>query len=160
MQIAKNAVVEIDYTLTDAEGKVLDSSSGRTPLPYMHGTGNIIPGLEAALEGKSAGDKVNVTIAPEQAYGVRDNNLLQTVPRTAFQGVKTIEVGMQFRASNNGQTRIVRVVGFDGDDIKLDANHPLAGVTLTFDVSIVSVREATVEEVSHGHVHGPGGHQH
>lgn len=160
MKIAKNAVAEIEYTLTDPQGKVLDTSKGRAPLPYMHGTGNLIPGLEAALEGKGAGDTLNVTIAPEQAYGQRDDNLIQIVPRSSFQGVKTIEVGMQFRANNGGQTRIVRVVGFQDDDIKLDANHPLAGVTLTFDVAIVSVREATAEEISHGHVHGPGGHHH
>ncbi|MCE9591572.1 MAG: peptidylprolyl isomerase [Planctomycetes bacterium] len=160
MQIAKNAVVEIDYTLTGPDGKVIDSSKGKPPMPYMHGTGNLIPGLEAALEGKKAGDKVNVTIQPGEAYGHKDASLVQVVPRTSFQGVKTIEVGMQFRASNGGQTRIVRVIGFEGDDIKLDANHPLAGVTLTFDVNIVSIREATAEELSHGHVHGPGGHHH
>jgi FKBP-type peptidyl-prolyl cis-trans isomerase SlyD len=161
MLISKNKVVTIDYTLTNPEGQVLDSSKGTQPLSYLHGVGGIIPGLENALEGKSAGEQITVTIPPEQAYGARNDQLVQSVPKKSFQGIATITPGMQFRAQGpDGQMQIVTVVAVDGDNVKVDANHPLAGVTLKFDVNVVSVREATQEELSHGHVHGPGGHQH
>lgn len=161
MQITKNKVATIDYTLTNPQGQVLDSSKGAQPLSYLHGVGGIIPGLESALEGKSAGEKISVTIPPEQAYGARSEQLVQSVPKKSFQGIQTITPGMQFRAQGpNGQMQIVTVVAVEGDNVKVDANHPLAGVTLKFDVDVVGVREATPEELSHGHVHGPGGHQH
>lgn len=160
MQIAKNTVATIDYTLTNEQGQVLDTSNGGEPLSYLHGVGGIIPGLENALEGKSTGDAVNVTIQPEQAYGTRNEQLVQEVPRKMFQGVDNIQPGMQFRAQGPQGTQVVTVVGVAGDNVKIDANHPLAGVTLKFDVNVVGVREATAEEISHGHVHGAGGHQH
>lgn len=161
MQIGKNKVATIDYTLTNAEGAVLDSSEGGEPMAYIQGIGNLIPGLEAALEGKSVGDALQVTIQPEQAYGVRDEDLVQVVDRSAFQGMRELEVGMQFHAqSDRGDTQVIWVADIDGDEITIDGNHPLAGETLNFDVKVVDVREATEEELDHGHVHGPGGHHH
>ena len=160
MAIEKDKVVSIDYTLTGDNGKVLDSSQGREPLAYLHGAGNIIPGLESALEGKNEGDQLNVQIPPDQAYGQRDERMVQPVPRTAFQGVADIQPGMQFQANTNAGPRLITVVGVEGDQVTVDANHPLAGATLNFDVTIRNVRDATSEEKSHGHVHGAGGHQH
>jgi len=160
MAIEKDKVVSIDYTLTGENGQVLDSSQGREPLAYLHGAGNIIPGLENALEGKDEGDQLNVQIPPDQAYGQRDERMVQPVPRTAFQGVPDIQPGMQFQASTNAGPRLITVVGVQGDQVTIDANHPLAGATLNFDVTVRNVRDATNEEKSHGHVHGAGGHQH
>ena len=160
MAIEKDKVVSIDYTLTGDNGQVLDSSNGREPLAYLHGAGNIIPGLESALEGKDEGDELNVQIPPDQAYGHRDERMVQPVPRTAFQGVADIQPGMQFQAQTNAGPRLITVVGVEGDQVTIDANHPLAGATLKFDVKVVNVRDATSEEMSHGHVHGAGGHQH
>lgn len=160
MQIGKNAVVSMDYTLTDTGGQVLDTSKGRGPLTYLHGAGNIIPGLEKALEGKAKGDNVKVTIAPEEAYGNVNPALQQAVPKTAFQGVPEVKVGMQFQAQSPQGPVQVRVVKIEGDQVTIDANHPLAGATLNFDVTIVDVREASAEEASHGHVHTPGHHHH
>lgn len=161
MQIGKNKVVAIDYTLTNPEGQVLDTSKGAQPLTYLHGVGGIIPGLEAALDGKTKGEQLTVTIAPEQAYGARNEQMVQEVPRKMFQGVADIQPGMQFRAQGpQGQQQVVTVVGVNPETIKIDANHPLAGVTLKFDVNVMDVREATQEELAHGHVHGPGGHHH
>ena len=160
MQIAKNTVATIDYTLTNPEGQVLDSSKGAEPLSYLHGTGGIIPGLESALEGKSAGEKLSVTIPPDQAYGVRNEQLVQEVPRRMFQGVTDIKNGMQFRTQSPQGMQVVTVVNVGDETVRIDGNHPLAGVTLKFDVDVVGVRSATSEELSHGHVHGPGGHQH
>lgn len=160
MQIGRHSVVTIDYTLTDPNGQTLDTSSGREPLAYLHGMGNIIPGLEQALEGRSTGDQLQVTIAPEQAYGVMNPELKQTIPAEQFRGVQKIEVGMQFRAQGPDGFRVVTVTDVSADQVTVDGNHPLAGVTLNFDVTIRSVRPATAEEVSHGHVHGPQGHHH
>ena len=160
MNIAKDKVVSIDYTLTDDGGKVLDSSSGREPLAYLHGAGNIIPGLESALEGKGRGDQLNVSIKPPDAYGDRDDRMIQAVPRTAFGGAQNIEPGMQFQANTPAGPRVITVVGVEDDQVTVDANHPLAGQTLNFDVKVVDVRDATAAELEHGHVHGPGGHQH
>jgi FKBP-type peptidyl-prolyl cis-trans isomerase SlyD len=161
MQIAQDKVVLIHYTLTNDGGKVLDSSSGGDPLAYLHGQGNIIPGLEKALEGKQAGDKLNVRVEPAEGYGVRDDSLVQQVPRRAFGSVSKVEPGMQFHAqSAQGQMRVVTVTHVKGDMVTVDANHPLAGEVLVFDVEVAEVRDATGEELEHGHVHGPGGHHH
>ena len=160
MQIAKNTVATIDYTLTDPQGQVIDSSKGREPLAYLHGASNIIPGLESALEGKSAGDTVIVSVPPEQGYGMRDPNLVQPVPRTNFQGAPDIKPGMQFQAHTAEGARIVTVVKVDEQNVTVDANHPLAGMDLKFDVSVVGVRAASPEELKHGHAHGAGGHHH
>ncbi|HYO08752.1 MAG TPA: peptidylprolyl isomerase [Tepidisphaeraceae bacterium] len=160
MQVAKDKVVEIDYTLTGDNGQVLDSSQGREPLAYLHGAGNIIPGLESALEGKNPGDQLNVQVPPDQAYGNRDERMVQAVPRNSFQGIQQIEPGMQFQANTPGGPRVITVVGVEGDQVTVDANHPLAGQTLNFDVKVVGIRDATDEERTHGHAHGAGGAQH
>jgi FKBP-type peptidyl-prolyl cis-trans isomerase SlyD len=161
MPITKDTVAHIDYTLTGPDGTVIDSSEGREPLPYLHGAGNIIPGLEAELEGKSAGDAFTVSIPPAQAYGDRDERQVQSVPRAAFQGVPDIQPGMQFQARGpQGQQKLVTVRAVTNELITVDGNHPLAGLTLTFAVKVVNLRPATPEELAHGHVHGPGGHHH
>ena len=160
MQITKHAVAAIDYTLTDDSGEVLDTSQGRTPLAYLHGVGGIIPGLERELEGKAAGDSFEVRIAPEDAYGVRNEAMVQDVPRSQMPDGVEIQVGMQLQAQTNAGPQVVTVVDVAEESIKLDANHPLAGVHLNFAVKVVEVREATAEELEHGHVHGPGGHDH
>lgn len=160
MQVEKGKVVSMDYTLTDNTGEELDTSKGGTPLVYLHGVGGIIPGLERALEGHSMGENLTVKVAPEDAYGVHQESLVEAVPRAAFRGVEKIEPGMQFQASQNGRTQMVTVVAADKDTVRVDANHPLAGKELNFDVTIVGVRDATPEELQHGHVHGPGGHHH
>jgi FKBP-type peptidyl-prolyl cis-trans isomerase SlyD len=160
MVVAADKVVLIHYTLTNDEGKVLDSSSGGEPLAYIHGHGNLIPGLERELEGKAAGDKLTVKIAPADGYGERDAKLLQRVPRRSFGGTAP-KAGMQFQAqTSSGETRIATVTGIQGDMVSVDMNHPLAGETLNFDVEITDIRDATAEELEHGHVHGPGGHHH
>jgi len=160
MKIGHEKVVSIHYTLTNTEGTVLDSSSGGDPLAYLHGFGNIIPGLENALVGKAAGDKLSVTVDPDQAYGTRDERLVQEVPRAAFKGVDQLAPGMQFQAQGPEGTRLVIVTQVAEDLVTVDANHPLAGQTLHFEVEVSEVREATAEELEHGHVHGPGGHHH
>ena len=160
MQIEKNRVVTLHYTLRDDQGAVIDTSSGRAPLSYLHGKGNIIPGLEQALAGKSAGDRLEVTVAPEQGYGPRDERLVQILPRSRFEQGTALQPGMQLRATTPRGARIVTVVKVERDFVTVDGNHPLAGRTLHFAVEVAEVRRATHEEVSHGHVHGPGGHHH
>lgn len=158
MKITKNSVVTINYTLTDEGGEVLDTSKGREPLSYIQGMGNIIPGLESSLDGRSAGDRFKVSVDPENAYGARDEKRVVKVARERFEGVDDLEVGMQFRAEGgSGGSQIVTITAVGEDTVTVDANHPLAGKTLNFDVEVVNVREATAEEISHGHVHGPGG---
>ena len=160
MQIVKDAVVQIHYTLKNDAGEVLDSSSEAEPLVYMQGRGNLIAGLEKALEGKRAGDSLSVSVPPEEGYGVRDESLVQDVPRSAFEGVPSVEVGMQFHAESNHGPRTVTVTDVSADTITVDGNHPLADQRLHFAVEVVEVRAASEEELSHGHVHGPGGHHH
>jgi len=160
MNVASNKVVCIHYTLRDEAGVVLDSSLGRTPLAYLHGKGNLVPGLEAALEGKSAGTRFEVAVAPEQGYGIRDDRLVQIVPRTKFGDASEITPGMQFKANGPGGTRVLTVMRVERDLVTVDANHPLAGKTLYFQVEITEIRRATRDELMHGHVHGPGGHHH
>ena len=148
MTVQFHRAVSFHYTLTDDTGTELDSSSERDPMTYIHGTGMIIPGLQQALEGQVVGASLNVSIAPEDGYGVVDPQMIEEVPRDSFRDVDTIEVGMQFEAqTEKGDTVAVAV----------DGNHPLAGKTLNFDVSIEDVRDATEEELEHGHVQGPGG---
>lgn len=160
MTVAKNKVVLIDYTLTNNSGEVLDSSEGGEPLAYIHGIGNIIAGLEEALEGRKTGDSLSVSISPEKGYGVRDDAKIQTVPRRMFQGVDDINPGMQFHAQTQNGLEVVTVTGVTSDMVTVDANHPLAGETLNFAVTIIEVRDPSEEEMEHGHVHGPGGHHH
>ncbi|WP_260963291.1 FKBP-type peptidyl-prolyl cis-trans isomerase [Pseudomonas citri] len=161
MLIAANKAVSIDYTLTNDAGEVIDSSAGGAPLVYLHGAGNIIQGLEKALEGKTAGDELNVTVEPEDAYGEYSAELVSTLNRSLFEGVDVLEVGMQFHASApDGQMQIVTIRDLDGDDVTVDGNHPLAGQRLNFKVKVVDIRDASQEEIAHGHVHGEGGHHH
>lgn len=161
MQIAANKAVAIDYTLTNDAGEVIDSSAGAAPLVYLHGAGNIIAGLEKALLGKQAGDEINAAIEPGEAYGEYSAELITTLSRAMFEGVDELEVGMQFHASGpDGGMQIVTIRDIDGDDVTVDGNHPLAGQRLNFQVKVVSVRDASAEEVAHGHVHGEGGHHH
>jgi FKBP-type peptidyl-prolyl cis-trans isomerase SlyD len=154
MLIGDGSVVSIHYTLKDEEGAVIDSSEGADPLSYLHGAGNIIPGLEHALVGKSAGESLEVVVEPQHGYGEYQAELLQVVPRSAFEGVDTIEPGMAFtaQAADGSQRRIV-VRDVEGEEVTVDANHELAGMDLHFAVQVVEVREATEEEVAHGHAH-------
>lgn len=160
MEIAKNRVVSFHYTLRDEQGNVLDASGARGPMTYLHGKNNIIPGLEQALAGKSAGDTLEVAVPPEQGYGPRSDALVQILPRSRFAEAGELTPGMQLRASGPQGARIVTIVRVERDFITVDANHPLAGRTLHFSVEVADVRKATHEEIAHGHVHGPGGHHH
>jgi len=156
MPIAQNDVVTIHYTLKDDADKVIDSSSGGEPLAYLHGHGNIIPGLERELAGKSVGDRLTVRVAAAEGYGEYDRALVQKVPRRALKGIANLRVGLRLQAGHQAVT----VTHIAGDMVTLDGNHPLAGQNLNFDVEITAVRPATEEELSHGHVHGDGGHHH
>lgn len=161
MQISKHKVVTMEYTLTDAEGSIIDESKGDEAFAYIQGIGSIISGLEKALEGKTVGESVQVSIAPEEAYGVRDDELMTEVPLDRFESPEMIEPGMQFHTqSPEGAVRVVTVVSVQDDVVTVDGNHPLAGVTLNFSVNIKDVRDATEEELEHGHAHGEGGHHH
>lgn len=156
MIVSKDSVVSIHYTLRDNSGNILDSSSGRDPLHYIHGRGNLIAGMEEGIEGKSNGDQFDLKVSPEKGYGVKNEKLIQEVPLTAF-GDQKIDTGMQFNAQN-GQVVTVTAVGKESATV--DGNHPLAGVALNFQVEVVNIRKATQEEIEHGHIHGPGGHNH
>ena len=152
--IGGNSVVSIHYKLTDNDGNVIDTSEGAEPLTYLHGVGNLIPGLEKELVGKVENDALTVKVQPAEGYGEVMEELIESVPKVAFQGVDNIEAGMSFEAQNpNGEMQRIVVKKVEGDVVTVDANHPLAGVELNFDVTIISVREATEEEVAHGHVH-------
>ena len=161
MKIEKNKVVSIDYKLTNNKNETVDTSEGREPLSYLHGHGNLIPGLEKALDGKISGDKLTVSIPPEEGYGLRDDSKRIDIPREVFKGVDEVKPGMQFQARNKeGAVELLTVVAVADDKVTIDANHPLAGETLNFDVTVRDIREATAEELAHGHVHGVGGHHH
>ena len=152
MEIAKDTVVSIDYTLTGDDGQVIDSSEGREPLQYLHGHQNIIPGLEKAIEGKTQGEKLSVTVDPEEGYGPYRDELVQDVPKEAFDGVDKVEPGMTFRAESNAGPMTVTVKEVGEETVTVDGNHMLAGQNLNFDVDIKDVREATDEEISQGTV--------
>jgi len=160
MNIAANTVVSIDYTLRNDAGDILDQSSPEAPLSYLHGHNNVISGLEHALLGKAKADRLEASIAPAEAYGEYDAALVQAVPRAMFQGVGDIDVGMQFQTQMDGGVQVVTVKEVNDDTVTIDGNHALAGQTLHFDVTVKGVREASQEELDHGHVHGPGGHHH
>jgi FKBP-type peptidyl-prolyl cis-trans isomerase SlyD len=152
--------VLIHYTLKDDAGAVIDTSAGAEPLAYIQGHGNLVTGLEKALEGKQDGDALAVSVAPADGYGKRDAALIQRVPKRAMQGSGEIKKGMQFQARTDDGMRMFTVTAVVGDMVTLDGNHPLADKILHFDVQVVNVREATAEELEHGHVHGAGGHHH
>lgn len=160
MQIEKHAVVTLAYTLKDANDRIIDQSDDGS-FCYLHGASNIIPGLENALTGKAAGDELTVSVPPEEGYGVHDAGKTQAVPREMFPVEEEIVAGMQFHAQGpDGHQLVVTVVKVEEDRVTVDGNHPLAGVQLNFDVKVLEVREATGEEITHGHVHGPDGHHH
>jgi FKBP-type peptidyl-prolyl cis-trans isomerase SlyD len=158
--IADNKVVSLNYTVKDDNDQIIDTSEGNDPLTYLHGSNNIIPGLEAALVGKNAGDAFEVTVQPADGYGEYNEEMVQVVPRDAFEGVESIEPGMVFTAQTEGGPVQLMVTGVEEDDITVDPNHPLSGKVLHFSGSIIDVRDATEEEKDHGHVHGEGGHHH
>ncbi len=153
MNIGPQCAVSFHYTLTDDAGAVVDSSRGGEPLAYLHGAGNIVPGLESALAGRAIGEQFRISIAPEQGYGARIEALVQRMPRSMFEGMPGPEIGMQFQAESNMGPVMVTVIEVDEDSVTLDGNHALAGATLHFEVEVVAVREASVEEVLHGHTH-------
>ena len=160
MQVESQKVVILNYTLTDIEGTVIDQSTDSS-FAYLHGANNIIPGLENALHGKKAGDEMNVSVSPQEGYGERDDTKTQSVPKEMFPEDAEIEPGMQFHAQGpNGEAIVVNVTSVEDDAVTVDGNHPLAGVHLNFAVEIIEVRDASQEEIEHGHVHGPGGHHH
>jgi FKBP-type peptidyl-prolyl cis-trans isomerase SlyD len=160
MQIEKHRVVTLAYTLKDDDDRIIDQSDDGS-FCYLHGANNIIPGLENALNGKVTGDELSVSVPPEEGYGVHDAGKTQAVPREMFPTQEGIEAGMQFHAQGpEGQTLVVTVVKVEEDSVTVDGNHPLAGVRLNFDVKVMDVREATREEIAHGHVHDPNGHHH
>ncbi len=161
MNVGKDKVVTIDYTLKSDKGEVLDTSKGDEPLLYIHGHGYLVPGLEKELEGKKAGDRVVTVVSPAEGYGEYDEELIFPVPRTEFPADEELAEGMQFQAHTEEGEQIFTVKAVSADTVTVDANHPLAGQNLHFDISIVDVREATREELSHGHAHedhcGEGG---
>jgi len=147
MKIEKNSVVSIDYKLTDNNGVTIDTSEGRQPLTYLHGVGALIPGMENALTGKSVGEKFTVTIQPEDAYGQRDESLLRVIAAEELKGIPDLKVGTQLQADTEAGVKVFTVIKIEGDKVGIDGNHPLAGVTLNFDLDVKEVREATAEEI-------------
>ncbi len=156
-----DSVVSIHYSLKLDSGELVDSSQGREPLAYLHGHGNIVPGLEEQMTGKQVGDKFSAKVAPEQGYGMPHPDGVQKVPRTQFPDDLQLQPGMQLQADDgSGNTVMLRVTEVGDSEVTVDLNHPLAGQTLNFDIEVVAIRSATQEELQHGHVHGPGGHDH
>jgi len=157
LKIEENRVVTFEYTLKNDNGDILDTSANHAPLVYIHGSGNIIPGLESELEGKQIGDKFQATIAPEDAYGIRYDELVQKIERDKLAHLDTIEVGMQLQAYDEEGMQILTIVEVSDKDVTLDGNHPLAGERLHFDVEVTGIREATEEEAMFGLNQGHGG---
>jgi len=161
MSIKSGKVVDLAYQLTNSKGDVLDEADKNDPFTYLHGAQQIVPGLETALEGSKVGDKKKVSVQPEDGYGDVNPDLKLVVNRTQFPANAKIEQGMQFETHTpDGQGIIFTVEAVNGDKVHIDGNHPLAGQTLHFDVEVLKIRDATEEELSHGHVHGDGGHHH
>jgi FKBP-type peptidyl-prolyl cis-trans isomerase SlyD len=160
MTIAEKKVASIEYTVKNDKGEIIDSSVGAEPLVYLHGANNIVPGLEIALLGKKSGDEVSIVVSPDEGYGEYHEEAIQQVPKESFEGVDTLEVGMAFTAQTEQGPVNVIVKSVEEDTVTIDGNHPLAGQELYFDVVIKEVRDATAEEIEHGHAHGVGGHAH
>jgi FKBP-type peptidyl-prolyl cis-trans isomerase SlyD len=157
MKISENKVVVLHYAVSDSEGTLIDSSYDHSPLSIIQGTGYLIPGLEEALLHHKAGDKFEVDVPADQAYGQRHDEYVQTVPKELFGGVEDLEVGAQLRAETDEGEQTVIVIDITDEGITVDGNHPLSGIDLSFDVEVLEVRDATEEELTHGHVHGEGG---
>jgi FKBP-type peptidyl-prolyl cis-trans isomerase SlyD len=160
MTITHGSVVLFDYTLTDQEKEVIDSSSEGGPLAYLHGEGQIVKGLEKAMEGRKAGDALQIMVSPSEGYGLHDPSKIVVVPTDEIEGGDELEVGMQLETESDEGEQTVVISMIEGNNVTIDGNHPLAGMPLHFDIKIREVRAATKEEIEHGHVHGPGGHQH
>lgn len=158
MQVTDDKVVAFHYTLTGIDGEIIDSSDDQQPLAYLHGRGSLIPGLENALSSKTADDNFSLTLVPEEAYGKYDKELVQTIPVSDLQDVNDLEQWMRLEAESPDGPRTVTVSKIERNEVTLDGNHPLAGETLIFEIEIAKIREATEEELTHGHVHGPRGH--
>lgn len=160
MTVAKDKVITLNFTLTDDDNNVLDRAENGQ-FTYLHGAQNFLPDIESALEGKSAGDTVKIRITPEQAYGHRDEEKTQVVPIEMFESAEQVTVGQQFHAQGeHGETILITVTNIENNQVTIDGNHPFAGLNLNFDIEVVDIRDASSEELAHGHVHGPGGHQH
>ncbi len=156
MTIADKKVVTIEFTVKNADtNEVIESSVGSEPLIYLHGFNNLVPGLEKALTGKSVGDKYDVNVTPEEGYGVRDEALVQEVPKAAFEGIDKVDVGMEFTADGPNGPVVVEVTKVVDDMVTIDSNHPLAGIPLAFSGEIQEIRDAKEDELEHGHIHGP-----
>jgi FKBP-type peptidyl-prolyl cis-trans isomerase SlyD len=162
LPIADQSVVSVHFTLFNQSGETLDTTIGNDPIVYLHGSGQFIPGLERALEGRFAGDKFVATVPPEDGFGIREGDGAKAYPRDAFPPDLEIEPGMEFTVGDDddGDPLIVWVMEVTAEQVFVDINHPLAGETLTFDVEVVSVRPATKQELEHGHAHGHHGHHH
>lgn len=160
MQVADDMVVAFHFTLTNEQGEQIHSTRPDAPLTYLHGRGEIIDGLEKALAGKSQGESFDLVLGPGEAYGDRDPALVQTVDRSEFPDAGELEIGMRFWVEDDQGERTITITGIEGDEVTVDGNHPLAGERISFEVEILEVRQATEEELSHGHAHGGNGHQH
>ncbi len=160
MKVEKNKFVSIHYTLKSDKGEVLDTSEGKDPLPYIHGTGQLIPGLEKELEGKETGAELTAVIPPAEAYGEYNKEQVFEVDKEGFQGEEELTVGLQVQLDTGKGQAIGVVTKMEGEKVTLDLNHPLAGATLHFEVKIGEIRDASKEELDHGHSHGEGGVQH
>ena len=160
MKIQKNSVVTINYVLKNDKGETIDSSEGNGPLTFIQGTGTMIKGLESRLDDKKAGEKLNAEISPEDGYGMRDESKVQTMPLTSFKDPENLKPGVHINLQTEQGPRMATIVSLDDTNATIDMNHPLADQTLFFDIDVTEVRDATEEELAHGHVHGPGGHHH
>ena len=160
MKVTRDKVVSLRYTLRGDSGDTIDSSAGGEPLAYVHGNGSLLPALEQELEGHTAGDKLAVRLAAKDGYGERDESLVQSLERKTLATIGKLKVGTQFHAQVPGGARVMTITAVEKAKVTVDGNHPLAGQNLHFEVEVVEVRDATAEELAHGHVHGPGGHHH
>ncbi|MCK5895599.1 MAG: peptidylprolyl isomerase [Cocleimonas sp.] len=158
MSLTKNQVASVAYTLT-VDGEVMDQANKEAPMSFIHGVGSMIAGFEKELEGKNIGDSFSLVVEPAEAYGERNSDLTQDVSRQMFEGIPDDQLvaGAQFQAQTDAGIEVITITAADGDTIKIDANHPLAGKTLNFDVEMLDIRDATTEELAHGHVHAAGG---
>ena len=160
MKVEKNSVVTFDYVLKNPEGEVLDTTEGEEPFDYLHGSEGVLPAVEEALEGAIVGQRLQFVVPCEDAYGERDDELITLVPREEFDDVDDLEVGLQMPAVIDDEECLITVLSISDDEVEIEANHPLAGETLHFDITIRTIRAATPEEIEHGHAHGADGHHH
>jgi FKBP-type peptidyl-prolyl cis-trans isomerase SlyD len=160
MTVQTNSVVSLEYNLKDDNNTILDTTKDGEVFEYIHGLGMIIPGLEQALDGKTKGDSFSISIEPKDAYGEKNPEAVQPIPKEHFSNVGEVSPGMQFELHSEHGNQVVTVTEVSENDVTVDANHPFAGMTLHFDVEVVGVREATSEELDHGHIHGSNQHDH